>query len=103
MKKLFLFLLKKYSRNEKQRFDIIETLNEQVRNNYTEQTGFENVYNTNIEFIIGNKLIRNLIYENRTDDLDIIKRGLILSTDEAIKYIKNEPRRLKIKKLNEKG
>jgi len=92
MKKLFLFLLKKYSKSEKDRLEIHEILNEQVRNEYTEQTGFGNVYNSNIEFIMGNDLIRNLIEENKTKELDIIEKGLIESTKEAIKFIKKEPR-----------
>ena len=101
MKKLFLYLLKKYSKTEEQRLEIQEVLNEQVRNEYTEQTGFGNVYNSNIEFIMGNDLIVNLIYQNKKDELDIIERGLTESTKEAFKYIKNEPRRKKLKKLDE--
>ena len=101
MKKLFLFLLKMYSKTEEERFEIYEILNEKVRNAYREQSGFGNVYNSNIEFIMGNNIIRTLIEENRIDDLDIIERGLNKSTKEAFKYIKNEPRRKKLKKLKE--
>ena len=92
MKKLFLLLLKHYSKSEENRLEIYEALNEQIRNEYTEQTGFGNVYNSNIEFIMGNDLIRLLIEENRTEELDIIEKGLIESTKEAIKLIRKEPR-----------
>ena len=99
MKKLFIYLLKIYSRNEKGRLEIHEVLNEQVRDTYREQTGFGNVYNSNIEFIMGNNLIRTLIEQNKTEKLDIIERGLIESTKSAFKYIKNEPRKKKLQKL----
>lgn len=93
--------MKRYSKTEEERLEIHEILNEQVRDSYREQTGFGNVYNSNIEFIMGNHLIVNLIYENRKEELDIIERGLTESTKEAIKWIKNEPRRKKLKKLDE--
>lgn len=99
MKKLFLYLLKKYSKTEEQRLEILNVLNSQVINEYTEQTIFGNVYNSNIEFIMSHDFIRTLIEENRTEELDMIKEGLKISTEEAMKYIKNEPRRKKLANL----
>ena len=100
MKRLFYFLLKKYSKSEEQRLKIHDILNKQVREEYYEQTSFGNVYNSNIEFILGNTLIRQLIEENRLEELEMIERGLGNSTKEAFKFIKNEPRRKKLKRLN---
>ena len=57
MKKLFIYLLKKYSRTEEQRVEILERLHFQVQNDYTEQTIFGNVCNSNIEFIMGTPFI----------------------------------------------
>jgi len=99
MKKLFLYLLKKYTKTEKDRIDIIEVLNENVICEYNEQTGFGNIYNSHIEFIMGNKLIRSIIYENRAGEVDMIKGNLTSSIDAAIRFIKNEPRRQKLKKI----
>lgn len=96
MKKLFFYLLKKYSKTEEQRLYIHEFLNQQVRNEYTEQSGYGNIYNSNIEFIMANDLIRSLVEENKTKELEMIKEGLAISTEEAIKFIKNEPRRKKL-------
>lgn len=96
MKKLFFYLLKKYSKNEEQRLYIHEFLNQQVRNEYNEQSGYGNIYNANIEFIMANDLIRSLVEENKTKELEMIKEGLAISTEEAIKFIKNEPRRKKL-------
>ena len=100
MKRLFYFLLKKYSKSEEQRLKIHDILNKQVREEYYEQNSFGNVYNSNIEFILGNTLIRQLIEENRLEELEMIERGLSNSTKEAFKFIKNEPRRKKLKRLN---
>ena len=103
MKKLFLYLLKIYSKSEKQRLEILNILNEKVQDDYTEQTAYGNVYNSNIEFIMGNKFIRTLIEQDRIDELNMIKEGLTHSTEEAIKYIKTiEPRRKKLKYLKQK-
>jgi len=101
MKKLFFYLLRKYSKSEEQRLKIHEILNKQVREEYTEQTPFGNVYNSNVEFILSNTLIRQLIEENRLEELEIIEGGLANSTKEAFKFIKNEPRRKKIQRLTE--
>lgn len=99
MKKIFYYLLKKYSKTEKDRLEILEILHEQVRNEYTEQSGFGNVYNYNIEFLMSNSLIRKLIEENDFAGLEMIKIGLSGSTEKAFKYIKNEPRKLKLQRL----
>ena len=101
MKKLFFYLLKRYSKSEEQRLKIHDILNKQVRETYTEQTSFGNVYNSNVEFILGNTLIRQLIEEKRLDELEMIEKGLVNSTKDAIKFIKNEPRRKKLQRLTE--
>ena len=90
MKKLFLFLLKKYSSTEKQRLEIFSILNEQVDNTYTEQTVFGNVYNANIEFVMSNKFIKKLVHTNDDHALTMINSGLNKSYYDALKYIKNE-------------
>lgn len=100
MNRLFLFLLRKYSKSEEQRLKIHEILNIQVSDTYTEQNAFGNVYNSNVEFILSNTFIRKLIKENRLEELEIIECGLSNSTKEAFKFIKNEPRKNKLKKLN---
>ena len=58
MKKLFLFLLKMYSHTEKDRIEIHKILNDQVSEQYSEQTTFGNIYNSNIESIMSNDVIR---------------------------------------------
>lgn len=90
MKKLFFKLLKKYSRREKGRLDILSILADNVGYEYNEQTNFGNVYNFNIEFIMSNKLIKKLVKNNDIESLKIIKRGLNKSFDEAIEFIKKE-------------
>lgn len=95
MKKIFVWLLKKYSRTEKQRLEIFSSLYESVSETYSEQTTFGNVYNANIEFIMASPLIKKLVKDSRrgssyasTFELDMIKKGLGVSTEDAINQIK---------------
>lgn len=90
MKKIFLFLLKQYSKSEKERLEIHSVLNEQVQETYREQTIYGNVYNANIEFIMGNDFIKKLVKENDQQGLSMIKNGLNESVTKGIEFIKAE-------------
>lgn len=92
MKKLFLFLLNRYSNTEKERIQIIKVLNDKVSDNYREQTTFGNVYNSNIEFVMANEFIKMLAKEKEKniDFLRMIQNGLSESYWEAIEYIEDE-------------
>jgi len=89
MKRLFFWLLKKYSTNETERVEILRVLHEQVRNEYTEQTGFGNVYNSYIEFILANDVIKSCVTSGEDVYLDIIKGGLDNTFDETVEYFNN--------------
>ena len=87
MKKLFFWLLKKYTRTEKQRLEVFSRLHESVSETYSEQTPFGNVYNANIEFIMASPLIKKLVKDSRRGssysesyELNMIKNGLSTST-----------------------
>lgn len=90
MKRIFFWLLKRYSSTEEERLEILSTLQESVTNSYREQTVFGNVYNANIEFIISNKFIKKLVKNNDTISINMVKSGLSNSFDESIEFIKNE-------------
>lgn len=108
MKKLFYFLLKRYSRTEAQRIGILDTLHSQVQSNYPEQTPYGNIYNAYIEFLMANHTIYCGVMDNNQATLDMIKKGLDNTFPDAISGIKyersgkkqkRELRRMKIKKL----
>ena len=88
MKRIFLFLLRRYSKTEKERLQIHSILNEKVEDNYREQTTFGNVYNSNIEFVIGNDFIKKLVKENDEQGIEMIKSGLNNSVLKGIEFIK---------------
>jgi len=90
LKKLFFFLLKKYSKTEKQRLLIYKELFYQAENDYPEQTAFGNVYNTNIEFLMSNPFVISKVKISDTESLQMLKSGLQNSFDESISYIYNE-------------
>ena len=90
MKKLFLFLLEKYTKTEEDRLIVFNILHDKVSDTYSEQTTFGNVYNSNVEFIMSNDFVNSLVKKNDTKSIEMIKNGLTNSFDAAIKYIKNE-------------
>lgn len=90
MKRLFFYLLRKYSWTEKQRMEIYSRLWESVTNEYREQSGFGNVYNMNIEFLMANPVIISLVERKDKKGINVIKRGLNESFNEAIGYVDQE-------------
>lgn len=46
MKRLFMYLLKRYSTTEKERIEILQVLEDNVLGDYYEQNSFGNVYNS---------------------------------------------------------
>ena len=97
MKKLFFWLLKKYTRTEKQRLEVFSRLYEAVSETYSEQNQFGNLYNANIEFIMASPLIKKLVKDSRRGssysesyELNMIKNGLSTSTEDGIDYLKKE-------------
>lgn len=57
MKRIFLWLLKKYANTEKGRIEIMHIMDDKVSDNYSEQTLYGNVYNYFIEFIMANPFV----------------------------------------------
>lgn len=90
MKKIFLWLLKYYSKTEKDRIEIIENLNNSVQEDYCEQTLPGNVYNLFIEFMLGNDYVKETAFKKDIETLTMIKSGIVKSFDESINYIENE-------------
>lgn len=89
MKKIFFYFLKQYTKTEPGRIEVQSILNEQVENEYREQTTYGNVYNSFIEFILSNKFVTKLINEEDQPSIDMIKSGILKSFDDSVYYIKN--------------
>ena len=90
MKRLFFYLLRRYSWTEKQRMEIYSRLWESVTDQYSEQSGFGNVYNMNIEFLMANPIIISLVGKKDKRGITAIKKGLNNSFNEAIGYVDQE-------------
>lgn len=88
MKKLFFFLLWKYSKTESQRMEIYKELWYQVKNEYNEQTAFGNVYNMNIEVLMSNPFFASRVQLGTQEQLNMLKQGLADSFDESVEIIK---------------
>ena len=90
MKKIFLFLLKRYTRTEKERIEVYEQLWDSITSEYSEQSGFGNVYNMQIEFLMANPVISNMVSKKDRKSLSILKRGIQQSFGTSIEYIEKE-------------
>jgi hypothetical protein len=96
MKRLFFFLLRKYSNTEDQRIKIYRELWYKVKNRYSEQTAFGNVYNMNIEVLMANPFIESRVLQKDEESLRMLKSGLDNSFDLSIEFISKEgPKKLK--------
>ena len=94
-KRLFIYLLKKYTKSESDRLDVYKVLHSQVCDDYSEQSGFGNIYNAHIEFVMANPLINSWV--DNKPEIDMIKSGIGNAYDSAIQNIKEE-RRNKIRR-----
>lgn len=88
MKKLFLILLRKYSKTEKDRIEILKEMDDGIYHSYYEQTTFGNVYNYFIEFVMANPFIKSRIVKNDDISIDTVKKGIDTAYDQAIRYMK---------------
>jgi len=86
MKRLFLYLLRRYSKTESQRMEIYQELWYQVKEMYDEQTVFGNIYNMNIEMLMSNPFFQHCVMTNQKGYLDMMKSGLNESFDEAVQF-----------------
>jgi hypothetical protein len=87
MKKLFLFLLKKYSNTEAQRMEIYRELWYNTKDEYNEQTSFGNVYNMHTEMLLANPFFESRVMLGKYEHLRMLKEGLANSFDESIEFI----------------
>jgi hypothetical protein len=89
MKRLFLFLLKRYSQTEEERLEIYDMLYKQTCETYNEQTPFGNVFNANIEFVMGNNFVQKLVKENNEKALELIISNINGGANAGILFLQN--------------
>ena len=87
MKKLFLYLLRKYSTTEAERMEIYRQLWWNTKNEYNEQTSFGNVYNMNIEMLMANPFFESRVMLGQDEHLRMLKEGLAKSFDESVEFV----------------
>jgi len=87
MKRLFLFLLRRYSNTESQRMEIYRELWYKTQKEYCEQTAFGNVYNMNIEVLMANPFFKSRVKFGEDERLRMLKAGLSDSFDDSVEYI----------------
>ena len=90
MKRLFFFLLRKYSNTEDQRIKIYRELWYKVKNRYSEQTAFGNVYNMNVEVLLANPFFESRVLLKDEESLKMLKSGLDNSFDLSVEFVTKE-------------
>jgi hypothetical protein len=86
-KRIFLYLLRKFSKTEEQRLIILKEMWVGVLREYNEQTYTGNVYNFQIEFIISNDYIKMLSDSGDEKTLDRIRSSVIQGTLAGIEIL----------------
>jgi hypothetical protein len=86
MKKLFLYLLRKYSTTEAERMEIYRELWYKVKEEYNEQTSFGNVYNMHIEMLLANPFLESRVMLGEDEHLKMLKEGLAKSFDRSVEF-----------------
>ena len=87
MKRLFLFLLRKYSKTESQRMEIYQELWYQTKYEYNEATAFENMYNVNVEVLMSNPFFVRRVKFGEVKHLEWTKERLDDSFKDSIDII----------------
>ena len=85
MKRLFLFLLRKYSKTELQRMEIYKELWYQTKaeSNFGVDA-FDNMYNMNTEVLMSNPFFFSRVVLGQDEHLRMLKEGLSKSFDESV-------------------
>ncbi len=89
-KKIFLYLLKKFSRTEEERQVVLKQLWAGVLREYNEQTYTGNIYNFQIEIMLSNDFVKmvSTLEDERT--LDRIRASVIEGTIAGIEILNTE-------------
>jgi len=94
LRKIFKHLLKRYSKTEKDRLEILEELWNGILYTYNEQTYPGNVSNMQIEFFMSNPYVRYASASFDSETLDAIKTITSNAVDESIDFLQKENPRI---------
>lgn len=87
IRKLFLYLLKKYTKDERGRLMVLSKIEDGVIKTYYEQTPPGNVYNGFGEFVMSNKYIKERVKENDVKSIMMMRNGIMNEYDRQIKFM----------------
>ena len=88
MRRLFLHLLKRYTRTEQDRLVVLKEVFNGVLQDYTEQTMPGNIHNFTIETLLANDWVRHVVEDEDQGTLQIVKNIITYAVDEAYSHIR---------------
>jgi len=94
-KKLFLHLLKEYTKDEKGRVEVLEQLAMSVSAEYYNQTHMGNLYNLFTEVLISNSTFEHCCGMAGEEFIDMIKVGIINTVTESARIVNDKQQHLK--------
>ena len=95
MNRIVRFIIKNWSKTESDRLEIYKILHESTSEEYSEQTGYGNIFNATIEFLSQNNAVREASSEWMHEETekrimrDRIERNLIGAFYKTIDYIRD--------------
>lgn len=90
LRRIFKRLLKRYTKNEKDRLEIMEELWSGILNTYNEQTYPGNINNMQIEFLMSNPYVRFIASSYDGVSMDVVKANLSNAVDRSIDFLQAE-------------
>jgi hypothetical protein len=90
MRKIFYYLLDKYTKTEKDRLEILKVLHAGVREEYSEQNMIGNIGNSAIEFVMSHDYLRFAVSTYDAHSVKMIRGSIESSIESAIVYLEKE-------------
>lgn len=90
MRKIFYYLLEKYSKTEKDRLEILKALHAGVREEYSEQNMIGNIGNSAVEFVMSHDYLRFAVSTYDAHSVKLIRGSIESSIESAITYLEKE-------------
>ena len=90
MRRLFLHLLKRYTRTEQDRLVVLQTLFQGVLRDYYEQTMPGNIHNFTVETLLANEWVRQAVHTQDKGTLQVIQNTIHYAVEAAYRQIEEE-------------
>lgn len=82
--------MRKYTKTESGRIEVYKKLHDSLSEEYDEQTPIGNIYNSYIEFLMAQDIVKDIATKDDFVSNEILRSGLQKSYYEALDFLKKE-------------